>query len=229
MSLKVGSDSLARPGAKAPQLHRPTPRLEGGRFLSRHGGHDGPDSSRRRIETARKTLVELSNTVLLGALAIAFPAQAHIVLEQRSAPAASYYKAVFMVGHGCEGSPTTSISVEIPDGVVNIKPMPKPGWEVRTRVEKLARPYELHGKTFTEGVTRVTWTGGPLLDAHFDEFVMMTRLPDAPGTAWFKVVQTCEQGETRWEEIPAEGKATHDYRTPAAALDILPVEGHKHH
>lgn len=170
------------------------------------------------------------NAALLGGLTLATQAiEAHVVLEQRTAPVASYYKAVFMVGHGCEGSPTTSITVDIPDGIVNIKPMPKPGWEVRTRVEKLAKPYELHGKTFSEGVTQVTWTGGPLADAHFDEFVMMTRLPDAPGTVWFKVIQACEQGENRWVEIPAEGKTMRDYKSPAAGLEILPSQEHKHH
>ena len=156
-------------------------------------------------------------------------AAAHIVLEEKSAPAASYYKATFMVGHGCAGSPTTAVTITIPEGVVNIKPMPKPGWNVTTRVETLAKPYELHGKTFTEGVTEVTWKGGPLPDANYDEFVMLTRLPDAPGHAWFKVVQTCEQGETRWEEVPAEGKSMRDYKSPAAMLEIRPVQEHKHH
>lgn len=167
---------------------------------------------------------------LISALTLlACGAHAHVVLEQKSAPAASYYKATFMVGHGCEGSPTTSISVTIPDGVVSIKPMPKPGWDLKTRVETLAKPHQLHGKTFTEGVTRVIWTGGALADANYDEFVMLTRLPDTPGTLYFKVVQTCEQGENRWEEIPAEGKTTRDYRMPAAMLIILAPEGHKHH
>jgi uncharacterized protein YcnI len=159
----------------------------------------------------------------------ALPVHAHIVLEQKTAQASSYYKAVLMVGHGCAGSPTTAVTVTIPEGVVNVKPMPKPGWNIETRVEALAKPYTLHGKTFTEGVTQVRWSGGRLEDANYDEFVMLTRLPDAPGKAWFRIVQTCEQGETRWEEIPAEGKTTRDYKSPAAGLDILAPEGHKHH
>lgn len=155
-------------------------------------------------------------------------ASAHIVLEQKSATAASYYKATFMVGHGCAGSATTGIAISIPEGVVNVKPMPKSGWQLQTRVETLPRPYQLHGKTFTEGVTQVTWTGGPLADANYDEFVMLTRLPDAPGTMHFRIVQTCEQGETRWEEIPAEGKATRDYKSPAAVLEVTPPAAHHH-
>lgn len=166
---------------------------------------------------------------LVPALALAtFSASAHIVLEQKAAPAASYYKATFMVGHGCAGSATTGITISIPEGVMNVKPMPKNGWQVQTRVETLPRPYQLHGKTLTEGVTQVTWTGGPLDDASYDEFVMLTRLPDVPGTVYFKIVQTCEQGETRWEEIPAEGKTTRDYNLPAALLEVTPTAAHHH-
>jgi uncharacterized protein YcnI len=58
---------------------------------------------------------------------------------------------------------------------------------------------------------------------------MLTRLPDAPGKVYFRIIQTCEQGETRWEEIPAEGKTTRDYKSPAAQLEILPTQEHKHH
>lgn len=173
--------------------------------------------------------MKTTKLVLVPALALlASSAYAHIVLEQKSASAASYYKATFMVGHGCGGSATTGISISIPDGVVNVKPMPKSGWQLQTRVETLAKPYKLHGKTFTESVTQVTWTGGPLADANYDEFVILTRLPDAPGKLYFKVIQTCEQGETRWEEIPAEGKTTRDYKSPAAALEVQPSPEHRH-
>jgi uncharacterized protein YcnI len=167
--------------------------------------------------------------IALALAAFAPGAGAHIVLEQKSAPASSYFKATFMVGHGCMGSPTTSITIRIPDGIVNIKPMPKPGWTVQTRVETLPKPYELHGKTFTEGVTEVTWKGGPLADANYDEFVMLTRMPDAPGTHYFRIIQGCEQGETHWEEIPAEGRTTRDYQFPAAQLEVMPALEHKHH
>ena len=60
-------------------------------------------------------------------------AKAHVVLESKQAPASSTYKAVLQVGHGCEGSPTKSIRVQIPEGVIAVKPMPKPGWELATK------------------------------------------------------------------------------------------------
>ena len=66
----------------------------------------------------------MSRISLAGALAVAASsaffstgALAHITLEQPSAEAGSYYKAVFRVGHGCDGSPTQAITVHLPPGV----------------------------------------------------------------------------------------------------------------
>src|SRR5688572_3749351 len=52
-------------------------------------------------------------------------AQAHIMLEQPTAPANSSYKAALLVMHGCDGSPTTRVTVTIPEDIVLTKPMPK--------------------------------------------------------------------------------------------------------
>ena len=158
----------------------------------------------------------------LAVIATAHIASAHVTLEARQAPAASTYKAVFNVGHGCEGSPTTKIRIQIPAGVVGVKPMPKPGWEVTVVKGKLAEPYMDHGKTITEGVTEVTWSGGKLLDEHFDQFTARLTLPDRTGEIWFPVVQECEKGANRWIEIPAAGKSADDLKSPAARLVLPP-------
>ena len=34
--------------------------------------------------------------------------------------------------HGCSGSPTTAIRVRVPAGIIGVKPMPKPGWQLNT-------------------------------------------------------------------------------------------------
>ena len=164
-----------------------------------------------------------------AALCLPLAATAHIVLEQPSAPAGSYYKSTFRVGHGCEGSATTSITVRLPEPMASVKPMVKPGWTIAVRTEKLAQPLMNHGKPVIEAVVEVTWTGGPLADAHYDEFALMLKLPDAPGRRWFKVLQKCEQGENDWSQIPAEGQTTRDLKMPAAALDLLPAEARPHH
>lgn len=157
------------------------------------------------------------------ALLLAFaPAQAHVVLEQKSAPAGSYYKATFMVGHGCEGSPTTGIDIEMPEPMVVVKPMPKPGWTLATQSAPAPTGMSLHGRAITRVVNRVSWQGGPLEDARYDEFVLLMRLPKRAGYLHFRVVQQCTNGRNDWIEIPDPGSESR-LKMPAAVLEMLPA------
>src|SRR4051812_26436383 len=88
--------------------------------------------------------------LLIGAAGLFGSAQAHVVLEYQVAPAGASYKATFKVGHGCGASPTREVSVDIPAGVRGARPMPKPGWSLDIRREKLAQPYGSHGREVTE-------------------------------------------------------------------------------
>jgi uncharacterized protein YcnI len=80
--------------------------------------------------------------------------------------------------------------------------------------------------TLTEGVREISWSGGNLPDAWYDEFVFRARLPDqGEGTTlYFPVVQECEQGVSRWIEIPAEGKTADDYEKPAPGVMLTPKQ-----
>ncbi|MFN3935262.1 YcnI family protein [Parvibaculum sp.] len=172
----------------------------------------------------------------IGAAAIfaaaALPASAHVVLDQEQAPAGSYFKATFRVPHGCDGSPTTSISIAVPEGVISVKPQPKHGWTVTTEKAPYKQSYTLHGKTITEGVVRVTWEGGPLADDMFDEFAFMTKLPDDPEIMmlFFPVIQTCEEGSVAWDQLPVPGSAERLPRpAPMLHLDHGTGDGGHHH
>ena len=153
-------------------------------------------------------------------------AAAHVTLESREAPVGASYKAVLRVGHGCEGAATTLIRVKIPDGVIAVKPMPKPGWKVDTTTGKYAKTYSyFHGAKLSEGVTEIAWSGGKLPDAHYDEFVFSGFLASdlEPGRMlYFPVVQECEKGVHRWIEIPAAGKSSEHLAEPAPGLKLLP-------
>ena len=167
-------------------------------------------------------------TLVASALALSLGnAFAHIVLDEPVAHAHLGYKAVLRVGHGCAGSPTTAIRVLIPAGFRGAKPMPKAGWQLSTRAEKLAQPYTSHGKDITEDVVEITWTASSreswLLNDYFDEFVLRGTLPDRPGVLWFKVLQTCETGSNDWSEIPAAGVSTQGMKSPALLLKVLPT------
>ena len=152
-------------------------------------------------------------------------ANAHITLENRQATAGAGYKAVFAVPHGCAGSATIKIRVQIPEGVIAVKPMPKPGWNVEVIKGKYAAEYDFHGTKASEGVKEVVWSGGKLADDNYDEFVLATFLTGnlKPNTTlYFPVVQECEQGVSRWIEIPQEGKPAHDSKSPAPGVKLIP-------
>ncbi len=165
-------------------------------------------------------------------LAGATPAFSHISLEEDSAAAGSYYKAVFRVSHGCAGSATTGLSVQLPAGFQGAKPMPKAGWTVATQVEKLATPYASHGKTVSDDVTLIRWSAASreaaLADTHYDEFVLRGKLPAQAGPLWFKVLQTCESGRNDWSELPATGTSTRGLTSPAVLLDVRPATAGQH-
>ena len=161
---------------------------------------------------------------VLAAL-IASPASADITLERQEAAVGAPYKAVFRVGHGCGTSPTLKVRVRIPDGVINIKPMPKPAGRSKTVKGKYDKSYTMfHSVTVTEGVKEVAWTGR-LPDENYDELVLSMYLTDdlVPGRMlYFPVVQECESGVHRWIEIPQDGKSAADYKEPAPGVKLLP-------
>jgi periplasmic copper chaperone A len=165
----------------------------------------------------------------LGAAGAAFlitASSAHVTLEVKEAPVGAPYKAVLRVPHGCEGAATISLRVRVPEGVIAVKPMPKPGWRIDTVKGKYEKTYSyFHGAKLSEGVTEISFTGGNLPDAYYDEFVFAAFLAgdlEAGTTLYFPVVQECEKGVHRWIEIPAAGKSSRDYPEPAPTLKLLP-------
>jgi uncharacterized protein YcnI len=170
----------------------------------------------------RTTLLAVASA--FAGASIAF---AHITLENQQAPVGASYKAVLRVPHGCDGSATVAVRVRIPDGFIEVKPMPKPGWKLDVGRGKYQKPSSVRGTPVTEGVTEVDWSGGNLPDAYYDEFVLTGYIADeaqAGQTLYFRVVQECEKGVNRWIEIPSEGAhADHgEAAEPAAALRLLP-------
>jgi len=168
---------------------------------------------------------------LLGvacALAFAPNASAHVTLENQQAPIGASYKAVLRVPHGCNGSATVALRVRIPEGYLDVKPMPKAGWKLDVTRGKYQKPVSLRDAKVSEGVTEVDWTGGNLPDSYYDEFVLTGTIGDdlqAGQTMYFAVVQECEKGVNRWIEIPAAGGAPAvrgEQSEPAAGLRLLP-------
>jgi periplasmic copper chaperone A len=157
-------------------------------------------------------------------LLAASPVSAHITLKAKEAAIGASYDAAFVVPHGCSGSATTKIRVQIPEGVIVIKPMPTAGWTVEAVTGKYATAYDYQGASVSEGATEVVWSGGKLPDHTREEFVISTFLTSGlkPNTTlYFPTVQECEQGVSRWIDIPADPAHAHDSKWPAPGVKLL--------
>jgi uncharacterized protein YcnI len=161
----------------------------------------------------------------IGLILAAAPAFAHVTANPGEAPAGGYAFLNFRVPHGCDGSPTTKVAIHIPDGVVSVKPQEVAGWTIDMAKGPIT-PYESEGTTVSEGVKDVSWTGGPLPDEHVQQFGLSVKLPDkANETVYFPVVQTCQQGVTRWIDIPVAGQDEPEHPAGRQA----PTQGRRSH
>jgi len=165
------------------------------------------------------------------AIAIAGPASAHVTATPDEGPAGGFFKTSFRVGHGCEGKPTTRISMQIPGNVTSVHPQVVAGWEIKTKMGELDEPIESEGgETITEGVREITWTAtdGGLPDAFMQEFGVSMALPDgeAGEPLWFPFVQECPGGDSHdWIEIPESVEAWGDLEAPAPYVVLTAAEG----
>ncbi len=150
---------------------------------------------------------------------------AHVTLATPEATLGGSYKAVLQVGHGCAGSPTVKLRVQIPEGVVNVKPQPKPGWTVETVKGAYAKSYDLWGTKVTEGVKEIVWSGGELPDSQFDEFTFRGTFGaqlEAGTHFYFPVLQQCGDVEDAWIDTTGDEEA----ELPAPSVELHPAAGH---
>ncbi|WP_296596289.1 YcnI family protein [Phenylobacterium sp.] len=162
-------------------------------------------------------MVVLRSIALAAAAALfATSASAHVSVQPATAGAGAYQVLRFGVGHGCrDKADTTALRVEIPAGVTVARPQPKPGW-----VLQIVRD----GET----VTALVWTGR-LPPDQFDEFVVLTKLPDAGGPLAFPAIQSCGAEQNRWTEVTPPGAPRSKF--PAPILNVItaaPEGGHDH-
>ncbi|MFG1465524.1 DUF1775 domain-containing protein [Xanthobacter sp. DSM 24535] len=163
----------------------------------------------------------LSLVAAAALLALSGPALAHITLAEGQATSGTYYKAVLKVPHGCGEAATTGIKVSIPEGVLTVKPQPKAGWTLAVENGPYEKNYAvMHGEPVKDGVKTITWSGGNLPNAYYDEFAFIAYLaPQAQATKlYFPVLQTCEGASADWAQIPKEGGARLEYPAPALKL-----------
>ncbi|MFD2762532.1 YcnI family protein [Micromonospora eburnea] len=150
----------------------------------------------------RAGAVLVAAAVAIGVAAV--PASAHMIAEPYTAET-KFFHTAFRVTHGCAGSATTEVRMQIPEGLHLVTPDPVPGWELK--VTRAVGAGQGFGR-----VVEVTWTGGLLPDHEQALFGMGFRIDrNAPEMLWFPTIQKCEVGENRWVEIPPTMEEWHVY------------------
>jgi uncharacterized protein YcnI len=176
-----------------------------------------------------RTLV--SGLLGLGAVVLAAgPAGAHVSPDKREVPAGGFTSVTLSVGHGCDGSPTTELAIQVPESVLDVTPQVHPGWDVAVEIEVLPEPVAgPHGEEITERDAVVTYTaqvGNELLEGFRDTFTLGFQAPDTPGeTLYFNTIQTCVEGETAWIEEDPEAEAPAPQLLVAEALAATTDDG----
>jgi uncharacterized protein YcnI/copper(I)-binding protein len=147
---------------------------------------------------------------------------AHATIAPTQASNGSAVRAVITIPHGCDGKPTTALSVKIPEGFVAAKPMPKAGWQLAISKGDYAKAYKVYGEAVKSGAIDIAWTGGNLPDDEFDEFIIQGNIQgfDAPTRLVFPITQTCGDVTVNWTDVPAAGQSAHGLKHPAPGIDV---------
>ncbi|MCU1546487.1 MAG: hypothetical protein JWP30_1587 [Homoserinimonas sp.] len=126
-------------------------------------------------------------------IAISSPiaAHAHITVTPTDADAGSYAVLSFSASHGCEGSPTTSVAITVPEQIESVSPTVNPNWTISVEDNQVV-------------YTALT----PLPDGQRDTFELSVKLAEGEaGTEIvFPVLQSCEVGFTAWTAADSDGK-----------------------
>jgi periplasmic copper chaperone A len=170
------------------------------------------------MRTARLATAGLAGGILLALAAAPLAASAHVTVTPSGTAAGSSTVLTFAFSHGCEGSPTTALTFDMPESIESVSPTLHPNYTI----EKVADG----DRTAQVVYTAIT----PVEDGYRDTIELSVRLPeDAAGeTLAFPVLQTCAAGETNWNEIAEEGEAEPESPAPTIVVTESTGDAHGH-
>jgi uncharacterized protein YcnI len=149
-----------------------------------------------------RRLLLTSLVALVALFATGSVAGAHVELDPGEAVAGSTLTLTFSFHHGKDGTATTALEVQLPEGAELVELPAVPGWSA----------------TSDPAAGTIAWSGGSVPDGTEAAFPAVVRLPAEPGVALFKAIQTTDAGELAWiEEEASEGEGAH----PAPRLTLL--------
>jgi len=170
------------------------------------------------MRIARLSALGLAGGAVLALAAVPLAASAHVTVTPSGTAAGSYTVLTFAFSHGCEGSPTTALTFDIPESIASVSPTLNPNYTI----EKVADG----DRTAQVVYTAIT----PMQDGYRDTIELSLQLPeDAAGeTLAFPVLQTCEVGETNWNQVAEEGEEEPESPAPVIVVTEATGDGHGH-
>lgn len=122
--------------------------------------------------------------VIVSLLITVLPVAAHFGITPAQAPADANSTFSLRVPNEKDDQPTVRVRVEFPQGVTVSRFLSLPGW---TRVVD---------RDSQQRITAVTWSGGQIRPAEFQDFVFIARTPKEEGSLVFRAYQSYQGGET---------------------------------
>ena len=166
-------------------------------------------SDRRRFG-ARTAAALLGAAALVVAAPLA--AQAHVTATPDSATAGGHGTITVAFSHGCDGSPTKSLEITIPEGIASVSPTLTPDWQIDVQRDGEDGPVSL-----------ITYTADQAVPDGIRAAVVLgvKYAEDTAGeTLAFPVNQVCEVGNTDWAELADEGVDPHSLDAPAPTVTV---------
>jgi uncharacterized protein YcnI len=165
---------------------------------------------------------------LIGVLATAGAAQAHVTIDPTQARQGGYTRIAFRVPTESDTASTTKLDVNLPadQPIASVSLEPVPGWTGKLIKTKLAKPITTDDGEVTQAVTEITWTANSpdtaIKPGEFQEFpVSLGPLPKT-GSITFKALQTYSDGTiVRWIDLRTPGQA--EPENPAPVLTLTPA------
>ncbi len=177
----------------------------------------------RKFSRAR-SVAGVALSALIVATFAAEGARGHAYLEAEETMAGTLYEAIINLPHGCDGLPTDTIAVKIPDNMVVVQPPAADGWTVSAKKARFDQPKSVAGETVTEGFVQLRWSGGSIPDDEVGQVRFQGLIVDGlkSGTKLhFMTVQYCQDKSQRWIEIQQPGQELSDMEAPAPFLTII--------
>lgn len=155
----------------------------------------------------RHLLFATGASLLTALVALATPASAHVEATATPVGPGGAATVEFSFHHGCDGSPTTGLKIQIPATVGDLSPQNPPGWTSQVSVSPGA------GGT-------LEWTGGSVPDGTAATFrVTMAVSAPAGSVLVFPTIQKCAGGENTWIAVPVPGQSEPENVAPSITVE----------